>query len=74
MSLSLNNSRDVTCDKLFVLDSNNVSQNILNLIAAVGTGITTLTGSGSAVITGSGNSRNILVDLSGYTNTASLNT
>jgi len=73
MSLNLNNSRDVTCDKLFLLNGNNVLQNVLTLIAAAGNGIETLTGSGSAIVTGSGSSRNILVDLSAYTNTASLN-
>ena len=72
MNLNRDNSRDITCDRLFLSDTNNVLQNILTLISFAGSGITTLTSSGSAVVTGSGSPRNILVDLSGYTNTVNL--
>ena len=56
MSLTLNNSKDVICEKLFILDTNDVLQNVLDLIANGGSGggggggaggITTLTGSGA---------------------------
>ena len=57
MSFYLNRSKDITCDSLFLLDTNNILQNVLDLIANSGGsggsgGITTLTGSGAAVITG----------------------
>jgi len=79
VSLTLNNSEDITCDKLFLLDTNDILQDVLDLISAGGggsgsSGITTLTGSGAAVITGTSTSKNILVDLSMYTNTTALNT
>ncbi len=48
MSFHINNSNDIICDALYVVDSNKTLQNILNLIAngsGGGTsGITTLTG------------------------------
>ena len=70
MSFHLNNSRDIICDSLFLLDTNDILQNVLDLINAGGgggsgsSGITTLTGSGAAVITGTSTSKNIQVDLS----------
>ena len=76
-SFSINNSRDIICDKLFLLDTNNVLQSALDLINAggggSGGGITTLTGSGAAVITGSSTSKNIQVDLSMFSTTTSIN-
>ena len=33
MVLSLNNSKYIICDSLYVLDTNNTLQNVLNLIA-----------------------------------------
>ena len=80
MSLTLNNSKDVICDKLFLLDTNDVLQNVLDLIAngggggggGSGGGITTLTGSGAAVITGTSTSKNITVDLSMFSTTAQM--
>ena len=78
MSFHINNSNDITCDALYVVDTNNTLQNVLNLIAngsGGGTsGITTLTGSGSAIITGTGSSRNIQVDLAGYLTTTLFDT
>ena len=35
-SFSINNSRDIICDKLFLLDTNNVLQSALDLINAGG--------------------------------------
>ncbi len=75
MSLTLNNSKDVTCDSLFLRYTNYLT-NVLDVISASsvpGNEITTITGTGAAVITGSGVSRNVFVDLSGYTNTGALN-
>ena len=80
MSLSINNSNDIICDALFLLDGSNTLQNVLDLIAAGGggggggSGITTLTGGGGAVVTGSATSKNITVDLSPYSTTTSINT
>ena len=77
MPLTLNNSKDIICDKLFLLDTNDILQDVLDLIAnasAGSHGITTLTGSGAAVISGTSTSENILVDLNMYTTTAALNT
>ena len=79
MSLTLNNSKDITCDKLFLLDTNDILQDVLDLISAGGggsgsSGITTLTGSGAAVITGTSTSKNILVDLSMYSTSTQINT
>jgi len=77
---NLNNSNDIICDKLFLLDTNNTLQDVLDLIAnsggggGGGGGISTLTGSGSVVITGTSTSKNILVDLSMYTTTSALMT
>ena len=73
-SFSINNSRDIICDKLFLLDTNNTLQSALDLINAGGGGggsggITTLTGSGAAVITGTSTSKNIQVDLSMFSTT-----
>ena len=74
MSLSLNNSKDLICDSLYLIYNNNL-ENILNVIGSGGggSGITTLTGTGSAIITGVGSSRNILVDLSNYSTTTQIN-
>ena len=76
MPLTLNNSKDVICDKLYLLDTNGILQDVLDLIAnasAGSHGITTLTGSGAAVITGTSTSKNILVDLSMYSTTTQMN-
>jgi len=60
MSFHINNSNDIICDALYVVDTNNTLQNVLNLIANGGSGgggtsgITTLTGTGSALVTGTG--------------------
>ena len=73
MSLSLNNSKDLICDSLYLTYNNNL-ENILDVIGSGGgSGITTLTGTGSAIISGVGSSRNILVDLSSYSTTAQIN-
>ena len=79
MRFDINNSRDLICDKLFLLDTNDVLQNVLDLIAnggggggGGGGGITTLTGSGAAVITGSATSKNITVDLSMFSTTTQI--
>ena len=76
MSFNVNNSKDLTCDALFLLDSNNVLQSALDLINAAGgsgsSGITTLTGSGGAIITGSATSKNIQVDLSMFSTTTAI--
>ncbi len=79
MSFHINNSNDIICDALYVVDSNKTLQNILNLIANGGSGggtsgITTLTGTGSALVTGTGSSRNIQVDLAGYLTTTLFDT
>ena len=73
MPLTLNHSKDVICDKVYLLDTNGILQDVLDLIANVGGGITTLTGSGAAVITGTSASKNILVDLSMYSTTTQIN-
>ena len=76
MSLALNNSKDITCDSLY-LTYNNSLENILDVIASGGgtnNGLTTLTGTGSAIVSGTGISRNILVDLSLYSTTSAINT
>ena len=77
MPLTLNNSKDVICDKLYLLDTHGISQDVLNLIANGGSGgssgITTLTGSGAAVITGTSTSKKILVGLSMYSTTPQMN-
>ncbi len=77
--MTLNNSKDITCDKLFLLDTNDILQDVLDLINAGGggsgsSGITTLTGSGAAVISGTSTSKNILVDLSMYSTSTQINT
>ena len=73
MSLSLNNSKDLICDSLYLTYNNNL-ENILDVIGSGGgSGITTLTGTGSAIISGVGSSRNILVDLSSYSTTTQIN-
>jgi hypothetical protein len=80
MSFNLDNSRDIICDSLFLLDTNDILQNVLDLINAGGgggsgsSGITPLTGSGAAVITGTSTSKNILVDLSMYSTITQINT
>ena len=80
MSLTFNNSKDIACDKLFLLDTNDILQDVLDLIANGGGGggggsggITTLTGSGAAIISGTSTSKNILVDLSLYSTTTQIN-
>ena len=79
-SFSINNSRDIICDALYLLDSANTLQNVLDLIGSGGGsgggggGITTLTGSGGAVVTGTSTSKNILVDLSMFSTTTQINT
>ena len=77
MSLSLNNSKDITCDALYLLDSSNTLQNVLDLIANAGggggSGITTLTGGGGAVVTGTATSKNITIDLTAYSTTTYIN-
>ena len=80
MSLTLNNSKDIICDKLFLLDTNDILQNVLLLIANGGSGgsggsggITTLSGSGAAIVTGTATNKNILVDLSMYSTTTQIN-
>ena len=79
MSFHFNNSRDIICDSLFLLDTNNDLQNVLDLINAGGGGggsggITTLTGTGAAIITGTSSSKNIQVDLSMYSSTNTMTT
>ena len=78
MSFHLNNSKDIICDSLFLLDTNDILQNVLDLINAGGgggsSGITTLTGSGAAVVTGTSTSKNIQVDLSMYSTSTQINT
>ena len=76
MSFHLNNSRDIICVSLFLLDTNNTLQNVLDLIDAGGSGvgITTLTGSGAAIVSGTSTSTNILVDLSMYSTSTQINT
>ena len=78
-SFSINNSKDIICDSLFLLDTNNTLQNVLDLISAGGgggggSGITTLTGSGAAIITGTATSKNITVDLSMFSTTTQMTT
>ena len=77
MSLSLNNSKDITCDALYLLDSSNTLQNVLDLIAnsggGGGSGITTLTGGGGAGVTGTATSKNITIDLTAYWTTTYIN-
>ena len=80
MSFHFNNSRDIICDSLFLLDTNNDLQNVLDLINAGGggsggsSGITTLTGSGAAIVSGTSSSKNIQVDLSMYSSTNTMTT
>ena len=62
MALSLNNSKDIVCDTLFLLDKNSTLQNVIDLI-------TDITGSGAAVVTGNTISKNVIVDLSLYSTT-----
>jgi len=79
-TFSLNNSKDIICDALFLLDTNNTLQNVLDLIAnssgggGGSGGITTLTGTGAAIITGTSTSKNIMVDLSMYSTSTQMNT
>ena len=80
-SFNVNNSRDIICDELYLLDTNNTLQNVLDLIAAGGSGggsgsggITNLTGTGAAIISGTGSTRNIQVDLSLFSTTTAINT
>ena len=78
-TFSINNSKDIICDSLFLLDTNNTLQNVLDLISAGGgggggSGITTLTGSGAAIITGTATSKNITVDLSMFSTTTQMTT
>ena len=80
MSFHLNNSKSIICDSLFLLDTNNTLQNVLDLINSGGgsggggssSGITTLTGSGAAVVTGTSTSESITVDLSMFSTTNEL--
>jgi hypothetical protein len=78
MSLTLNNSKDITCDSLYLLDSSNVLQNILTLIGSGGSGgsgITTLTGTLPLGVTSvSATNKNLTIDLSAYSTTSSINT
>ncbi len=77
MPFCINNSKDITCDTLFLLDSNNTLSNALDLIAAGGggsSGITTLNGYGAAVITGSSTVKDITVDLSMYSTSSTMTT
>ena len=80
MPLTLNNSKDVICDKVYLLDTNGILQDVSDLIANGGGGggggsggITTLTGSGAAVITWASASTNILVDSSMYSTITQIN-
>ena len=80
-TFSINNSKDIICDKLFLLDTNNTLQNVLDLISGGGGGggggsggITTLTGTGAAIITGTATSKNITVDLSMFSTTTQMTT
>ena len=72
MSLSLNNSKDIICDRIWFLYQNNL-ESLEDVITSMGgggsSGETALTGSGSAIVTGSGLSRNISVDLTAYSTT-----
>ena len=78
MSFHLNDSKDIICDSLFLSDTNDILQNVLDLINAGGgggsSGITTLTGSGAAIVTGTATSKNIQVDLSMYSTSTQINT
>jgi len=69
-----NNHRDIECDNLYLLDSNNQLTNALDLFTSgsSSSGITTLTGSGAAVVTGAGSSRDVFVDLSNYNTIAQI--
>ena len=79
MSCHSNNSKSIICDSLFLLDTNNTLQNVLDLInsgsggGGGSSGITTLTGSGAAVVTGTSTSKNITVDLSMFSTTSQIN-
>ena len=76
MPLDFNNSNDIFCNTLYLLDSSNTQQNVLDIIAnTVGggggsSGITELIGGGIAVVTGSATSKTVTIDLNSYpTNT-----
>ena len=79
MPLDFNNSNDIICNTLYLLDNNNTQQNVLDIIANAGgggggpSGITQLTGGGIAVVTGSSTSKTVTVDLSSYPTTTYIN-
>jgi len=83
MPLQLNNQNDGYYNNVYLLNINtSLYEEIRDLIAGSSgsgsgsggsTGITTLTGGGHAVVTGTGTSRNITVDLAGYSTTTSIN-
>ena len=75
MSLSLNNSKDITCDALYWLDSSNTLQNVPDLIANAGggggSGITTLTATLPLSVTNvSALNKNLTIDLTSYSHTS----
>ena len=65
MSFHLNNSKDITCDSLLLLDKNDTLTDVIDLI-------TDITGSGAAVVTGNSISKNVFVDLSLYSTTTQI--
>ena len=68
MSLRLNNSKDITCDKLWLLDANNNLQDVLTLISNAG-------GSGvvqSAILPLSITNAVLSIDLANYAQTSQL--
>ena len=71
MSLRLNNSKDITCDKLWLLDANNNLQDVLTLISNAGS-----SGSGgvvqSAILPLSITNAVLSIDLANYAQTSQL--
>ena len=76
MSLTLNNSKDIICDSLYLIYQNNL-ENILDVISSSGGGggITTLTATLPLSVTNvSATNKNLTIDLSSYSTSTAINT
>ena len=77
MSLSLNNTKDIICDSLYLLDTNNVLQNVLTLIGSGSNGNGGIVRSVLApleISTSNATFGQLSINLGDYSTTAQINT